>query len=417
MKILQIHKYFSTQRGGGSVTAFFETKKLLEKKGHEVQIFSMHDSANEQSSYSKYFIDSFDINDAKNLSQKVRLIPKIIRNREAESKIEQLVVAEKPDIAHIHNIYHYITPAILPVLKKHGVPIVFKLSDYKVICPNYKLFTESAPCTRCKGGKFYNAVTHKCLKNSYAASSIAMLEAYYHRKHNTYDNVDYFLAPSEFMKKTCISFGIPEEKFKILRNTFDFTRFEPKREKQNFIFYIGRLSEEKGIKNLIDAIEMLKTQNRLNDHILKITGTGPQEQALKDQVEKLNLNEEVIFTGFCQKFSTEWTDLMQNARVSVLPSIWYDNSPNTISESMAFGTPAIVSDRGGSKEQLTDGKNGLVYAADNIGELAEKIAELINDPDKAERFGQNAIKHVRQLNSEEKYYAELMKIYTSLTKR
>jgi len=416
MRILQIHKYFSTQRGGGSVTAFFETKKLLEKKGHEVQIFSMHDSTNEQSRYSKYFINGFDINDAKNLTQKVRLVPKIISNREAASKIEQLIRAEKPDVAHIHNIYHYITPAILPVLKKHGVPIVFKLSDYKVICPNYKLFTRGAPCTRCKGGKFYNAVVNKCLKGSYAASSTAMLEAYYHRKHKTYDNVDYFLAPSEFMKKTCVSFGIPKEKFKILRNTFDFAHFEPTREKQNFILYIGRLSEEKGIKNLIYAIEILKSQNRLNGHILKIAGAGPQEQVLKDQVEKLTLSKEIIFTGFCQKFSPDWVDLMQNSRVSVLPSIWYDNSPNTISESMAFGAPVIVSDRGGSKEQLISGKNGFVYSADSIEELAERISDLVNNPVKAEQFGQDAIKHVRQLNSEEKYYAELMDIYTSLLK-
>jgi glycosyltransferase involved in cell wall biosynthesis len=411
MKILQIHKYFSKKRGGGSVSAFFETKALLEKRGHEVVVFSMHDQENEPSAYSEHFAEHFDIEKAKGFTDKVRLAPKVVYNREAQKKLEALIQQERPEIAHVHNIYHYLTPAILHTLKRYNIPIVFKLSDYKVVCPNYKLYTKSDICTRCRGGKYYNVFFQRCLKDSSSASFLAMVEAYVHKYLKSYNLVDRFLAPSEFMIDTCASFSIPREKMRLLRNVLNFSGYEPQWEKESFFLYMGRVSEEKGLLTLLKAVRLLHEKDALHGHALSIAGIGPQVQDLKKYVEAHDLQDKVHFHGFVKKGTEEWKWLMSRARFSVLSSIWYDNSPIAISESMAFGTPVIVSDRGGTKEMIEDDKSGFVFAAGDERSLAEKMEMLLNDSQKVREFGERGVERVQKINNEDAYYNTLMSYY------
>jgi len=415
MKILQIHKYFSREKGGGSVTAFFETKKLLEQKGHEVAVFSMDDPTNEESIYSKYFIKHFDINKAGGFFGQLRLGFKSIYNFEAQRKLEELIEQEKPDVAHIHNVYHYITPSIFHTLKKHNIPMVFKLSDYKAICPNYKLFNKGEVCEKCKGGKYYHCFLGRCLKKSLAVSFIAMVEAYVHKLLGSYNKIDMFLAPSQFMKKKCTEFGIPVEKIKILRNTVDVESFPlnsaPK--EKDFFLYYGRISEEKGLADLIIAVDLLKRKNKLQENKLVFAGRGPQENDLKKLTEILKLEKEVEFVGF--KRGKELKNLISDSKFVVLPSVWYDNSPLVISESGLLGKPVIVSDAGGSKEMFSDGESGLVFGAGDVEDLALKIKEMIKTgKEKRFKMGEKGRKNIIDLNDPEKYYKKLLSIYKNL---
>jgi len=416
MKILQVHKYFTAKKGGGSVSAFFETKKILERKGHEIIIFSMQDAENEESVYSKYFPSHFDINKSQTVFQKLKLAVKSIHNREATKKLEQLIIKEKPEIAHIHNIYHYITPAIFTTLKKYNIPIVFKLSDYKPICPNYKLFTQGSICERCKGAKYYNAVRYKCLKNSYSVSGVAMLEAYYHKMKKSYKKVDYFLAPSNFMIKKVTEFGVPIDKVCLLRNVLNFSDFKPEPNKHNFFSYVGRISEEKGLNILIEAVAYLKKNNQLGNFHLIIVGKGPAEETLKAMVDDLNLTSEVEFRGFLKKMSSKWKYILKKSSFTVLPSIWYDNSPIAVSESLAFGTPVIISDLGGTPEMIDDKISGLIFKHNNVKDLAKKIKYFI-DNNCREKFFKAAIQKVEQLNDEDNYYNQLLGYYYKAIKK
>ncbi len=416
MKILQIHKYYSFQRGGGSVSAFFETKKLLEERGHQVIIFSMQDKTNEKSPYSKYFISHFDINQTKNFREKIKLGIRSIYNREAKKKLEILLQKEKPDIAHIHNIYHYITPSIIDSLKKYHIPIVFKLSDYKIVCPNYKLFTQGHICQKCLQGRYYNTFIHKCLKDSYAISFVAMLEAYFHKWKKTYTKVNRFLAPSQFMIDIVSSAGIPSKKISLLRNVLNFSQFEADFEKRNYFAYVGRISEEKGLDILLKAVAFLKNNQQLFNHKLLIVGKGPSEKKLHQLAQKLNITDVVKFKGFLAKNTRDWKNIFQKARFTVLPSIWYDNSPVAISESMAFGTPVIVSNLGGTPEMIENEKSGLIFEARDKIDLAEKILKLISNPQKAKEMGKKAFQRVHKINNEELYYKKLFQIYKEVIK-
>jgi glycosyltransferase involved in cell wall biosynthesis len=418
MKILQIHKYYSKKRGGGSVAAFFETKELLESMGHEVMVFAMHDPDNEYARENVYFAEHFDIRATKNVWQKIRLLPRVLYNREAMEKLDLLLKKKKPDVAHVHNIYHYLTPGIFRVLKKHGVPIVFKLSDYHAICPNYTLFSHGKIDNSCKNGSYYKIFFNKSIGDSWSESFVGMVEGYVNRWRRFYDDVDIFVAPSEFMRKICVTYGIPAEKIVILRNVLNFRSYpEQIVPKSHFFLYMGRIAPEKGLPVLIVAVQKLKERNMLGEWHCVIAGKGPEEKKLRDLVQKEGLADVISFAGFHQKGSREWFMLMQQAAVAVLPSVWYDNSPIAISESMACTTPVIVSDAGGTKEMIEDGVSGYVFQSENVTDLADKMQKFIDDPSLCDRMGVSARERVFAINNEKTYYTRLMDIYDKAIKK
>ncbi len=415
MKILQIHKYYSKKRGGGSVSAFFETKKLLEKKGHEVMIFSMQDKDNEFSEESKYFANHFDIRETNNIFQKILLIPRVIYNRDAAKKLDELLQIKKPDVAHVHNIYHYLTPSIFKVLKKHDIPIVFKLSDYHAICPNYKLFAHGKIDDSCKDKKYYKLFFNKSINNSFLESFIAMIEGYINNWCKFYDNVDVFTAPSNFMKDLCVKYNIASEEISILRNVINFEEYSSiDVQKEKYFLFMGRIAEEKGLETAIDAIEEIEKKGKLDGWKFVIAGKGPHEKFLREYVENKSLEKSIEFVGFCEKGNAKWTDLMSRASVAILPSIWYDNSPIAISESMVFKTPVIVSDYGGTKEMVKNGDSGFIFKTGESSDLAQKMQIFINDKSLVNVLGSCAYEHVKDLNSEEKYYDTLIQIYNDV---
>ena len=412
MRILQIHKYYSSKRGGGSVSAFFETKKLLESKGHEIMIFAMHDPDNEPTPYSKYFAEHFDIRSAKSIWKKIMLVPRVIYNRDAMRKLDALLHVKKPDVAHVHNIYHYLTPGIFRVLKKHGVPIVFKLSDYHAICPNYALFAHGKIDDSCRGGKYYKLFCNRSINNSWAESFVGMIEGYVNKWCKFYDLVDVFVAPSEFMRDLCASYGIDRNKIRILRNVLNFSAYDvPDIQKEKYFLYMGRVSEEKGLTTLVDATRILVQQQKLDTWKVIIAGKGPHEQKLRTYVAEKDLEGIVDFAGFCAKGSVAWSQLMRAASVAVLPSVWYDNSPIAISESMAFRTPVIVSDLGGTKEMIEDGKSGIVFHAEDAEDLARKMYQFIEHEELVTSMGEGAYMRVQMINNEKGYYNKLMDVY------
>lgn len=417
MKILQVHKYFTRKRGGGSVTAFFELVKILSEKGNDVSVFSMQDENNNPSPYSRYFSEHFDLNEKMGPFQKIKASFKMIYNYEAKAKIEAMAKEVKPDIAHLHNFYHYLSPSILSPLKKMDIPIVMTLHDYKLVCPAYKLFNKGKVCEKCKGGKYWNCFFSRCIKNSYPKSFLAMDEAYLHKILKSYEKVDIFLAPSIFMKTKCMEFGIPEEKIKIIRNAMDFEgmgkEINYSLKEKNYFLYYGRLSEEKGINDLIRAVSKLDKENALGENELYIVGKGPEEENLKKLSKELDAENKVKFLGF--KLGKELMDLIRQARFVAVPSVWYDNSPMVIVEAQLCQKPVIVSDLGGSQESIIDGETGYIFKAGNIEQLAEKINKILAlREEERELMGQKGSDNILKLNDSEKIYRETMDVYESL---
>lgn len=418
MRILQVHKYYSKKRGSGSVTAFFELVDILRKNGQEVSIFSMKDKNNRPSEYEKYFTTHFDLNEKMSFWRKARLVERVIFNFEAKRKIEELVEKEKPDIAHLHNFYHYLSPSIIWALKKKNIPIVMTLHDYKLICPNYKLFVKGRTCKRCKGGKYYQCFLNKCFKDSWSSSFVIMLEAYLHKFLKTYQKIDLFIAPSRFMKDKCVEFGIPENKIEVLKNPFNTDGFSPAadwKEEYYFIYY-GRLAKEKGIQDLILSTKKLADENKLGKNKLLIIGKGPEEEALKKKTAELDLKEKVSFLGFI--VGNELERMIAASKFVVLPSVWYDNLPLVVLESQLLEKPLIISNLGGSKELMQDQETGLIFRGGDIEDLESKLEIMLEfSSEKRRAMGKRGRENVLRLNDERELYEKLMEIYKETIKK
>ncbi len=407
MKILQVNKFYYPKDGVSNYLLGLESK--LKDLGHEVRIFAMDSPKNIPSPDQKYFV-SYVSFDKGGLMNNLRALGRIFYSFEAKRKFQALINDFHPDIIHIHNIYHQISPSILSVARREKIPVVMHLHDYKLICPNYKLFTHGEICERCRGSKYYNCFLNKCVKDSYLKSLAATLEMYFHHNiwHIYEKAIKLFIAPSYFMKETCVRFGWPEKKIIVLHNFFNDqinnVAIKPQSELSDYLLYYGRISEEKGVSVLIEALSQTSQK-------LKIAGEGPDEAKLRDLVTKLKLDERVSFLGF--KTGVDLENLINDAKAIIIPSVWYENMPLNMLESLARHKIVIASRIGGMPEIISDGKNGLLFSPGNVNELAEKINAL--EKLDYEAITSSAAETVKNLNAAE-HVKKVLKIYEQALK-
>jgi len=399
MKILLINKFHYLK--GGSEKVYFSTKDVLEKNGHQVVFFSMNDKRNVPCEQDKYFVSNVDFTSRRQwFSKSLRYL----YYPEAARRLEQLIKKEKPDIAHLHNISHQLSPAILKPLKKYGIPVVQTLHDYQLICPNYHLYTHGEPCERCKKRKYYNAVLNNCVRCSRPMSALAAIELYFQWFFGFYrKNVDAFVSPSLFLKKTLEKWGV-KEKITVLNNFIELEKFEPNFIPGDYAICVSRLSLEKGIMTLLRAFR------KLPDKKLVLVGDGPWKSEVEDYIRRKQLKN-VEYVG--AKYNQELLDLIRNARFSIVPSEWHENYPMVALESLALGKPVLSSELGGLPEIVKPGVTGWQFAARDIKGLRLKIKDAWNDPE-LEKMGKNGRAFVEKNNNEEKYYSGLMEIYESV---
>ena len=401
MKILLANKYF--YKKGGAEESFFQTAELLKNKGHKTIYFSMHHPRNFASDYGKYFISNIDY-EKKGLLNSIRVSSKLLYSFEAKANMKKLIKEEKPDLAHLNNIYHQISPSIIHALNKFHIPIVMSLRDFKMTCASYSLIKDGEICDICAYGKFYRCFLKGCVKNSRMKSILSTIEMYLHHKiMHIYDQVDLFISPSRFLKQKLEDMGF-KGKIIHLPNFLILDGYRPQFHwEDNSIVYFGRLIKEKGLFTLLKAMERL-------DIGLKIIGEGPIEEELKRKAKALS-NKKISFLGYLsgEKLKNE----IKKSMFVVLPSELYENNPRTIIEGFALGKPAIGTEWGGIPELIKNGQTGLTYRPGNSDELRTKINYLIKNENLIKELGRKARLWVEEELNEEKHYKKLIKIYES----
>lgn len=405
MKILSINKFYYIY--GGSDRYFFELNRLHEEAGHTVIPFSMNHPENYETPYDQYFVSRVDFWNSYGILDKVRSAGRILCSLEARRKIRALIEDTQPDIAHIHLIYHQISPAILPIIREYGIPIVQTLHDYKPICPTYSLVAQDEVCERCKGKRFYNATLQRCNRESLSASLLNSIEMYLHTALGWYNIPDVYITPSDFMRRKMIDFGMPADKFIHIPNFVDPQKYPYSASFEDYFVYVGRLVSIKGIKTLLLAMKQMD-----KDEVkLLIIGDGPQREELEKLSSHLRL-ENVEFLGY--KSEEALLDLMSQARFSVLPSEWYENCPMSVLESMAMGKPVIGARIGGIPELINHSEDGLLFESGNTDDLADKIARLAIDHKQCQEMGRMAREKVVTNYSPEVHYQKVMNVYQRL---
>jgi len=381
MRVIQVNK-FNYLRGGAE-KYFLELSSQLETAGYEVAKFCMVDQRNLEDPWSKYWPSNINL-ETPSLGDRLRAPGRVIYSKRAKHNLMAMIKVFKPDLIHVHNIYHQLSPSILDAARLANVPVIMTLHDYKIICPNYLLLNHGVICEKCLDGNFWHCFRERCFKDSWSQSLLASLEAIYHQHHKTYERgVKLFIAPSHFMADKCEQAGWPKDKLRIIINPVSLLS-TVKRQPQNYFLYVGRLSKEKGVDILLKAIAQ-------TNYPLKIAGSGPEENHWRTLAQELGLENQVEFLG--QKTPKEVSQLLAGAIAVVIPSIWYENMPFSLLEALAHGCPVVASKIGGLPEIIKIGYNGWLCQPGEVKSLVQAL-NLAQEADPI-LMGQQARESVR----------------------
>jgi glycosyltransferase involved in cell wall biosynthesis len=314
MKILIIHNFY--QEWGGEDTYVTSLKKLLEENGHQVYLYSK-DSKN-----------------IKTIWDKIKTGIGLFYNPWVKKELEKIIKDFKPDVAHFHNVYPLIGATAYRVCKKYKIPIIQHIHNYRFMCPKGILFRNGKICELCLHKKFpFWAIIYGCYHRSRLASLFFSLSFFIHKKIGTFNLIDKFIFPSEFTRNYYLKhLKVDKQKTYLLPYFVDIPKkIDTKSFKENnYFLFVGRLSEEKGI------IELLNTFKDLQQHKLLVIGDGP----LRVEVEKYKIYKNIKVLGFKPK--NEIFTYIKKAKAVIISSLWYEVLPNVLIETILLSKSLII---------------------------------------------------------------------------
>jgi glycosyltransferase involved in cell wall biosynthesis len=316
MRVVQIHNRYRQQGGEDHVVA--TEAEALRNEGHEVL---QHTVANPQTAVAS-----------------ITTLVQAPWNRSSASSVATVVKRFKPDIIHVHNTWFRLSPAV--VSAAHGLaPVTMTVHNYRLLCSNAQLLRNQRPCRLCIDGSLWNGVIHSCYRDP-LSSGFAALTIRRGRKQVWRSDVDLFLTLSRFSSQLLGEIGVEEERIMIKDNfVLDPGERSEKAEESRAVLFVGRLTVEKGVEQLL-ANRRLLTNIGLT---LKVIGTGPLAPRVRAE---LGPN----YLGLLD--SKEVISEMLGARALIMPSLWYEGQPRTALEAFAAGLPVLGSRHGALGELL-----------------------------------------------------------------
>jgi glycosyltransferase involved in cell wall biosynthesis len=406
MRILYCNKFdypFS-----GTEAYLFDLIHQMDKRGQETALFSMDHGRTPAFAGRSYRIPHIDFKDPNaGFLKKVRMAAHALYSPSARRAMRKCLADFSPDLAHVRGIYHHLSPSILWELKRQGIPVLYHLNDFKILCPTYNFVANGSPCELCSHGAFHNAATKGCYAGPRSGAVVLAAEAYLHKWLRTYERcVDMFLAPSEFVRNKLIASGFPGQRIEVLPHFQALPLDEQLPTDEGYILYFGRLSPEKGV------YELLRAMVRLPHTPLIIAGDGPERPRLEALARELNLNN-VLFEGMVH--GEKLQQLIAGCSFSVFPSHAYETLGKSILESYAWGRPVIASDLGSRRELVQHGVTGLLYADGDREQLAHSIGFLFDRPDLIDKMGAAARSRVKANHDPDQHMEKLLELYDRLT--
>lgn len=415
MKVLLLHNFYQSASPSGEDVVFKNELELLKKNGIDVITYTRHND--EILNY--------------NIFDKACLPFENIWSRKTYREIKAIIAKEKPDIAHFHNIWYLISPSAYDACREARVPVVQTLHNFRIFCANGLLMRNGMVCEECINSKksyqlfvnrywiklFINAIKYGCYRDSRVYSlPVALMEFYHWIKRTWIDKVDAYIALTEFGRRKFIEAGLPAEKIFVKPNFFP-NPPEPNYSHNNYAVFIGRLSLEKGIDILLDAVKHLTIKKSElspvthNTFYFKIIGDGLLRSKLENEVRDKGIRN-IEFIG--RKNFDSAMELLRYSNFLIMPALCYENFPMVIIEAFACGKPMITSNLGAMAELVRDGKTGLLFEPGNSYELAQKIKWMIEHEEECIQMGKNARQVFEERYTAEKNFGLLMDIYSRL---
>lgn len=394
MKILFCHNYY--QQAGGEDVVVTNEMAMLKSHGHDVQLYSV---SNRQ-------IDTF----WKKVKVSLRLTHSNLHKKSLKRHIEKF----SPDIVHVHNFFPLLTPSIFNACNQLGIPVVHTLHNYRLLCPSATLFINGKNNTESLTKNAYAMVKHKAYKNSYLGTFLLARAIEKYKKSQLWHNrVDQFIAPSSALKNIYVNAGFNKDKITVKPN------FKPSSSQYNVIsstnnklhtvkrnnalkqyaIFLGRLEEEKGIKQLL-------TVWRSDDIELRVYGSGTLKHLFKNSNENAQIN--IKYMGEVNR-----QDAMQAlaaAQYLVMPTLWQEPFGLVTIEALSLGIPVIASNIGALPEIITHNQNGLLFDPLSHNDLRNQI-DVMKCDIKRDMMSHAALESFQNKFCDDSNYPQLLNIY------
>lgn len=396
MRILHIEKMLF--RTSGATSYVRGLSDYQRRRGHEVSHFGCEppDGPADRLRY-------FDFTKTRNPLAILRMI----HNPKAAADLERFLQGRRVDIAHVHNIYHHLTPSILPVLTARRIPIVMTVHDYRLVCPTKHFLRADGVCLRCLPNRFYHAAGSRCAGPAGAALAIESYIQRFFRRY--YQPIGLFLCPTRYMRQILLQAHLPANKAVVLRNIVEPIRL-PVDIKQSDceLLFIGRLTVEKA------PLLMLELARRLPEARVVIVGEGPLLDNLRNEVAGAGLTN-VTLAGHVNH-----EDLglyLARATAVVVTSRWIENSPHAMLEPMLAGRCVIVPDHPPLREWVRDGQTGRMFSPGDADSLAAVAGEVLADPAQRDKLAAAGKRFVDRRHDPKNIMNQLDRLYEDVIDR
>ncbi len=388
MRILVVHNEYRI--AGGEDVAVRADVALLRSAGHDVTVFTR---------------TNHDV-DAQGALAQLRLAIGTSWSQRSYSDIAEILRARRIEVAHFHNTLPLISPAAYYACARAGVPVVQTLHNYRLLCPAALFYRDGRICEECLDRGLHQAVRHACYRGSRPATAAVVTMLGVHRLCGTWQReVACYIALSQFARAKYVAGGLPEDRIRVRSNFVDPDPGE-RELPGDYAVLVGRLSEEKGVRTLLEAYESGAVAAPL-----RLIGDGPLLAEVTQRCAALP-GGPVQVLG---RLSTQDTIAqIKGARFLVFPSECYEAMPMTLIEAAACGVPAIASALGAAREIVGDGETGVLFQPGSAEDLARAVNRAWNDEEAVAAMGRRARREYETKYSAARAYETLSDIYRNV---
>ena len=380
--ILIVHNYY--QIPGGEDTVVANEKKMLEKHGHKVTLYSRNNA------------------ELKKMPRlrKIFLPITTVFNPRTYRDIKKLIKQENIEVVHVHNTLNLVSPAVYYAARRMKVPVVQTIHNFRLLCPGATFYRDGHICEDCVEHGLKCAVRHSCYRKSKIQTLACVLSTAFHRMTGIYGKINY-ICLTDFNKQKLLGLKqIKPERVFVKPNFVECkNEYVPEKDRKDQFVFAGRLDKLKGIDLLFEAWK------RMGEDAPKliVCGTGPMEDWCKSFIRKNDVNIEM--RGFVP--NNEALKLIANSKALVLPTQWYEGFPMSIVEAFSVGTPVICSDLGNAGSVVEEGITGYKFQFDSIEDMITCVM-------KCNGICESTASKYYEKYTEKRNYAMLIDVYESL---
>jgi glycosyltransferase involved in cell wall biosynthesis len=386
MKVLQVYNE-TRSRFGGEPAVVEATMRVLAQNGHEPRLLMKSSRVLENS-----------------VLKRMSAFWGGVYNIRAYHEMRRLLEKDRPDVVHVHGVFPMFSPSVLVACRRAGVPVVMTVHSHNLTCPTWHHLYKGRICEDCLGGHEYQCVLKNCRDNILESTAYALRSGVARRFRLFHDNLSTLIVLTQFAKGRLLQAGFREDQITVVPNPASAREIDAIPFAGEYVAFAGRISREKGLDTLLAAAA------EMPDVLFKVAGDGPVFSEMKAKAPR-----NVEFAG--QLGPEDLHKFYSRSRIVVVPSLWYEQFPMVVLESMARGLPVVASRIGGLPEIVGDGVTGSLFEPGNPVALRKELRRLWDDPELSRRMGIAGRQKAMRDYTENVYCKNLVAVYEAAIQR